>query len=436
MRSDRILWTAFFFFALTATGWAAEPGELRGGEARTGAVAVDCAGSYLRIDVDGEAPRIAARGHVWEGPGADALRPAATGRFDGCLVADAVGDPAGRFLYVAVAREPFFGRDGTRGYRVASLRLPDLELVSFVELDGVSDGPVSLLLSPGGGELLVSYSEGRPTELEGEPGPRFLRLPAPDVGSALVLSTKGQRGVKASPVENAVSAAARWVGEGRIVDGPRVLDERGEVLRRVDPYVAFGAWATGAFPGLVRKGAGGRPFLPIAFADSAADRMVFVVNPDWKTANDAHEGGLVVLDLVSGKTVAIPVDDRPAALDPASRGTPTVHLTPGGERVVVEAHELRRRSVEEREERFKTGTLRVYDTVSGRLSRTVSLGAAPGFSARVLGFSGDGRLLFYGSRETVLVVDLEEGEVLARLEAGPRFDPYWVVSLVPCGSRP
>jgi hypothetical protein len=428
MRS-KSLSTAFLVFALASAGWAAEPDR---SDAVHGLLAVDCAGSYVRIATGGDAPRVVARGALWDGPGAGVLRPSATGRFDGCLVADAVGDPRGRYVYVAVARDPFVGRDGTRGYRVAALRLPDLALGSFVDLDGVADGPVSLVLAPAGGELLVSYAMGPASEVSA--GPRFLRLPAPDLGSAALLATKRRATPEAAPVHNALSTAARWVGEGRIVDGQRVLDDRGEILLTVDPYTAFGAWASGAFPDLVRKGAGGRPYLPIAFADAAAERMVFVVDPDWGASGAPEPGGLVVFDLASGKTVAIPTASRAAAFDPSSRATPTVHLTPDGQRVVVEDHERRRGSATEPEGRFRTGTLRIYDAISGRLVNTVSLGRPPGVSARVLGFSGDGKILVYGDRETLYVVDLAAGDVLAKLDPGKGFDPYWVVGFVPYGS--
>lgn len=431
MRNGTV-WTAILFSALATAGSAAAPVESPAGDAPTGVLAVDCSGSYLRIATEGTASRIEARGRIWEGPGGDELRPAATGRFDGCLVADAVGDRAGRFLYVVVARDPFFGPEATRGYRVAVLRLPDLELTSFVDLDGVSDGPVSLLLSPDGSELLVSYVKGgSPTS--GAPEPRLLRVPVADVESRPTLSPEGGRESVDRVAERPLSAGAFWPEEGRILDGPRVLNDRGEVLRRIDPYSAFGRSALDAFPGLVRKGAAGAPYLPIAFADAAANRLVFVVNPDWRTGGGVERGGLVIYDLPSGRTVAIPTEVRVAAFDPVSRGTPTVRLTPDGERVVVETHELRRAPDTKREERFKTGELRVYDAVSGSPSATIALGTAPGFGARVVGFSRDGRLLFYGSRKTVFVVDLVAAEVLAKLDAGVGFDPYWVVSLVQYG---
>jgi|GEM_PF-2921736 len=382
----------------------------------SGVLAVDCSGAYVRLAADDGGTKIVARGHLWDKAVDD--RPLATSRFDGCLVADAVGDSGGRYLYAAIARQPFQRPDGTRDYRVVALRLPGLEPVASFRLDRVEEGPMSLMLSPGGEELLISFSRSTP---------RLLRLPTPGLQPPPTLLAKNGPSETEALSGEVLSSAASWIGPGRLVDGPRILDERGEVLARINPYDAFGKRADGRFLGLMRRGVAGKRYLAIAYAASAADKMLFVVNPDWSHDSEPAGAGVVVYDLESHQTVMIPLGGFVAALDPGSRATPSVHLTPDGEKVVVEGVEWR--PGEGGEVRVKTGTLAIFDARTGERLGAVDLGADLGPAARVLGFSPDGEQLYYGTHREIFRVSLTGGQAPSSVDVGPGFDPYWTLGL-------
>ncbi len=382
----------------------------------SGALAVDCSGAYVSLAAGDGGTVAVARGHLWD-KAVDA-RPLSTGRFDGCLVADAVGDPGGRYLYAAIARQPFQRPDGTRDYRVVALRLPGLEPVGSFELQRVEEGPISLMVSPGGGELLISFSRSTP---------RLLLLPTPGLKPPPTLLAKNGQADREALSGEVLSSAARWVGSGRLVDGPRILDERGEVLARINPYDAFGKSADTRFPGLMRRGVSGKSYLAIAYADSAAEKMLFVVNPDWSHGAVATGAGVAVYDLESHQTVMIPLKGFAAALDPGSRATPSVHLTPDGEKVVVEG--VVWRQGDEGEVRVKTGAFTIFDARTGARLGAVELGSDLGRTARVLGFSPDGGELYYGTHRQLFRVSLAGDRAPVAVDAGPGFDPYWTLGL-------
>jgi hypothetical protein len=103
--------------------------------------------------------------------------------------------------------------------------------------------------------------------------------------------------------------------------------------------------------------------------------------------------------------------------------------------VVAERHQWRR-GPDGLDERYKLGSLEVYDAATGALVNTIALGTTPGFAARVLGFSPGGRFLYHGSHQAILVVDLTGQAAPVELAVGPEFDPYWTVSLLAVRSRP
>lgn len=407
MGRGKLLTVTLLLSAWTATAWSIESGRPPVDKSGRGILLVDCAGTYLRIAIENTSLQLADEGRIWDAPGVwDA-------RFHGCLVPDAASTPDGKYLYVVVAREPFYDAADSRDYRVASLRIPSLDVVSHVELPDVVDGQVSILLSPDAGQVQVWHTTSR--------GARALRLPISDGRFA------GSSGKEPDVVEQAVSDRAYWSGKDRIVDESFVVDERGRDVRRVNPYASFGSWARTAFPDLVRKGAKGAPFLQLSRADSAADRMLFVVNPDRRSGPGPLGGGLVVFDLQSGKTTAIRLPMRPSALP----DTPTARLTPDGTRVVLEEHEY------EREEDFRrrTGTIRIYDADSGHLLSTVFLADQPGFSGneRIAGFAQREQLMFYGNGEKIFVIDLLHGVLRATLEPEIQFYPQAAIGVVSYG---
>ena len=161
---------------------------------------------------------------------------------------------------------------------------------------------------------------------------------------------------------------------------------------------------------LQRTGETGKHYLDIVFAESAAGRMLFIVGWDTMTAQSPAAGGLLVYDAVKeGVLSSIITPYREAAFELTS-GTPTVHLTPNGQVVIVEEYQWQAAPAASGmapvQERFKTGKFALYNATSGALISTILVDPAPGDSGRIIGFSSDSTLMYYASTENMYVVDL------------------------------
>lgn len=122
-----------------------------------------------------------------------------------------------------------------------------------------------------------------------------------------------------------------------------------------------------------------------------------------------------------------------AAFDPTRRATPTAHLTPDDETILVEHYDWRATASEATAAgaavRFKTGRLDLYEAANGALLRTIELDSAPGARARLAGFSPDSSIALIGARERIHVVDLR-GEAPSWSAAGAGLDGFWLQGVV------
>jgi hypothetical protein len=362
--------------------------------------------------------------------------PAAAG-FDGCLVADLAADPERGLLYAVVAREARVDAQGRRRHALVALRLQDLARQADADL-GTAEGGVRLLLSPARDQLLVSSSrwEGIGGEDAWRNQTRRFSVPALEPETAhedLRLATAPGR----LPTSSALSGAAVWASGDRVVDQTLVLDTAGRVLERLDPYALLPGEARRRLRGLERAGAPGRSYLPIAFAGSTAERALFVVgyDPGPDVAPPPEGAALFVYDFGSGAALRpIRVPERVAAYDPTRRETPTAHLTPDGDAVLVEEFDWREVEVapgERAPARVKTGRLALWAVATGTRLRAFQV--APGPAARLIGFSADGGVAWLGSRQRLVAVALDgrRPPVVLRPAA---FDPAWAVGVA--DSRP
>jgi hypothetical protein len=394
------------------------------------ATAVDCAGAYLQLDLAGR--EVAARGQIWEHPSMTDLRPSPTGRFDGCLVAAVAADRDRGRLYAAVARDSYLNSRGGRRYRLVALSLPSLERLASVDLGAELDGPPALLLSVDRHRLLVGYSMGVGSGARAAWRNVIASFALP--GLTPLAATEKLRPIAEDdpdPLYVTFQPGSYWDGNGRIVDGTKILDPEGRVLERIIPYRLIDDGTRAAFRHLEAAGAAGRMYLPIAFADTAGERALFVVGSD-RGRDRAPGSGLWLYDLESGVTLArISTSVPVAAFDPTRRATPTAHLTPNGEGIVVEHFERRPHAASAPEEvRFKTGRLDLYEAASGRLERTFELQPAPGSRARLAGFSPDSRIALVGARERIYAVDLTAETSPWAAATGGQIDGFWLQGLV------
>lgn len=269
------------------------PGEL--------ATAIDCAGSYLQLDL---ARRdVAARGRIWDHPSMADLRPSPAGRFDGCLMATMAADRERALLYAVLAQDAFLNPRGSRRYRLVALSLPGLERIVSVDLGAEIEGPVALLPTADGSRLLASYSvvEGAGRRASWRNVIARFELPAL---TPLEVTEKLRQiaGDDPDPLYVSFQLGSYWDGNGRIVDRTKILDSEGRVLQRIDGYRLLDEGTRIAFRKLEAAGVAGRKYLPLALAQSAASRALFVVGSDRRAK--AAGSGLWLYDLAAGLTLA------------------------------------------------------------------------------------------------------------------------------------
>jgi hypothetical protein len=382
--------------------------------------------------VDLDKQRLIAEGTLWDHPSMQALRPPTVSSFDGCPVADIKTDTSQNLMYVALAREPRLDVDGKRHYVIASLRLPELSLASEADLEDNLETLPRLLLSEDREQVMVSYSSYE--EKGGLPSWRNIinyftpsRLRRVRREEALRLDVNGTRLPSSMPL----STSATWASGQRILDRTFILDSAGRVLEHIDPYAQLSHEARDRLQAALRIGEEGAPYLAIAYADNAAGRTLFVVGDDLVGGHGTS--GLWVHDLSTGMSPRpILTSEIVAAYDPASPETPSVHLTPDGNSVLLEDFEWR--PINDRSEggssRFKTGRLSLYSVSAGNLIRTIQLQPAPGFATRMVGFSPDGNFALIGTPELLYVVPIDQKQAPIALRSVHGFNPFWSVSAV------
>jgi hypothetical protein len=394
----------------------------------TYAYLVDCSGDYIRIDT--EKQQIVSRGKIWDGPLGEAIRPSEWMRFDGCLVHGIQHDSQGGLIYIVAPKEGTVDTQGRNHYRIAALKLPNLELIKKVELKPALDTPPAILLTPEGGELLVSYSiaeQSQGKDLWHDVVQRY-RVPefeqvetAEDLYSFSAYEENPMLGLR-------FSDHAYFDKAGRIVDRNKVLGKDGKILHRTDGYSLLTDSIKQTLRQLERTGVGGRKYLDITFADSAADRLLFVIGRDSENNHVVNGSGLLVYDVEGGHTLSPVVTPYAMApFDPTHSGTPTAHLTPNGDLIVVEQYEWRDINQDSTfpsdYQRFKTGEIALYDVNTGSLLSKIFLDPPPGFFAHVIGFSPDGKLMYYLSQDYIYGVDLSGNQPPKKLLLSERLSP-------------
>ena len=219
-------------------------------------------------------------------------------------------------------------------------------------------------------------------------------------------------GVVSGPI---LSDDAYADGSGKVIDGDRVIVAANGAVSSIHGHELLTDSLRRQFQSLQRTGATGTSYLDVVFADSAAGKMLFIVAWDAMSNQSAAGGGLVVYDAAKEVVSSVVTPYREAAYE-LIPGTPTVHLTPNGQIAVVEEYQWRGSAASagvSSQQRFKTGTIALYDATSGSQLRTIQLSPAPGESGRFVGFSSDSTLMYYTSGLNMYVVDLMQGESLA-----------------------
>lgn len=388
-------------------------------------VLVDCAGRYVRL---GTAGSIVAEGGLWDDSSMSGLRVDADSGFEGCLVTGIQSDAGRGILYAVLTREPREDSEGRRHYVVVALDSKKLVRLAQIELETAIAGGVSILLSSDRQELVLSYS--RYEEAGGQGAWRNLleRFSAPALTRVKTQENLHLEDAPGLPSSTHLSNSASWIDGHRILNDTTVLDEDGHVLEQLNPYDLIPVETANELSYLRKPGTPGRTYLPISYADSAGGRVLFIVGHDL-VGEQQVGSALWIYDAAEGTSLRpIRVPETVAAYDPGTRGTPTAHLTPDGNSILLESYQWQSGGADGNV-RVKTGDLRLYDVASGKLTRTFNLEPAPGVAARLLGFSPDGAIAFIGSSNRLYSIPLDRSAPITVARSTRGFDPFWTIGL-------
>lgn len=368
------------------------PLDARGSSLPKYAYFVSCSGSFAKLDT--QTNKIVSHGNVLTPGSLSALDIENSQNIAGCLINNLQYSLATQLVYAAV---PTRGSDSS--YLVAAFRMPDFKLVAKT---GPFTSLPNLLLSSDGVQLSVEDENQRLIYQA-----RDLNLIGPaDVRPAL-----------------GVSSAAHWT-DGTVIDANQVFSDQGQLLRRVDGNALLTPILKQKWGTLQRDGVNGKSYIPISYADSDDGRMIFVAGNDMPADQKNFQSGIVVYDVSTDKilgTALIPF--RAAGADPTHFDTPTIHLVPFHNWMVVEDYgwssstsSTDSAQVSNEYFRFKTGKLVLCNVKDGSVLRIFQLAPAPGVLGRVIGFSPEGRFLYYGSSERIYTVDLNGEQPIDSVE--------------------
>jgi hypothetical protein len=378
----------------------------------------DCSGRFFRVDLS-----VGTRTEPADIPGWVRGR-----RIPVCSVESIAVDSTESVVYVAM---PTVSRDNLLGDghdQIVALRPPGMNILNSLDLPYATNQlPLLRQLVPAH-ELLITYDT--PSDKSDSLGAAVEFSMSTDRPEQLVF--KNQLDGQVTPrvlSQPALSETAYLEASGRVVDRDRVGYMNGS-MSTVNGRSLLNDSMRQQFQSLQRTGIGGDRYLDVTFADSAAGKMLFLVGWDFK-GNRSAAGAFFVYDALEERVISSAVTPyREAAYELVS-GTPTIHLSPDGRTVVVEEYRwgaTDRSSEQSVETRFKTGRIAVYNAATGGLLHTLDLSPVPGTSGRVLGFSLDGNIMYYASRDHMYVVDLA-GDQTKSFPLPPQFSPMKVVTL-------
>jgi hypothetical protein len=375
----------------------------------TSAVVFACDGRFMKVDV--------ASGQVVASGTAGDVAPG-TRKFDGCLIDDVRVDSRTGRIYAVLPKELVQDQRGRRHYRVVALDADTLKIASTHEIPEALEGPPRIVLDSMQQNLLVNYVV-----------PREAWQASKDIVQRYSIPGFGVS-VNTAPAKILLAARDPFIdSRGVIVDGRTTYESDGSQREEIDGYALLNETLKRKFADLVRVGRTGNRFLDISFADSAGGRMAFVLAWDMRDNRSPAGGGVVVYDIAEKRVVSSFHAPYPVAPFEGAIGTPTVHLTSDGSQVVVESSDWlppQSGSPGSGFKRVKTGKFAIFNADTGALVGSVDLGFRRWLPGWVIGFSDDGKHLYYSSHETLYLVDLASVKVSSTVALPQGFLPIAV----------
>jgi len=366
----------------------------------------DCGARYLQLN----APSGAALGS-----GVYGVFTQSHSRVDGCLIAD-VADKNQKMLYALMPEDPRLDENGEQRFIVGVLDRKTLKVVHKYELPNKQAARPMLLFDSSRQELLVAMDNYE----------TWQRLEIKSDGS---LSPSGPSIAIQTPFP---TSPVPYIDEqGNIVDGLRVLDPQGRLIKQVQADAILDPALQEDFASLTLVNGSTRHYYGTIPAASAADRIVFTVG--WDTeATRVPSAGVIVYDLGAGRVISSfhsVFSVAPGYTGEA--GVPSLHLSPDGRKIVLEQYEWQPTVGEPSGlSRFRTGKIAVYDADTGLLTGTVIMDASHAKNAdgHLIDFSNDGHSLYYWFDRHLYVIDLRDASIAATVVLPDNFEPARIVS--------
>ena len=337
-------------------------------------------------------------------------------RIDGCLISNIL-DEGKSGLFALLPQSLQENDNDARDFIVATLDVKTLKTLQSYPLPTKQANDPSLLYDSARQALLTFFDNGHSLQ----------RL---EIKANGVLMPLGP----ASTFELSFPASKKPYidGQGNIVDGDRLLNEQGRLIRHISGDSLFDSVLQRNFSAhtLIRGSA--RHYDFATEIASAGNRIVFFVGGDAEDER-VSAAGVMVYDLLQGHVVTTFLSTFPV-LGPLYLD-PTLHLTPDGKKIINEQYswipsDPSPVSKEElRLSPFRTGVIAIYDADTGLLTGKVSMKAAPLAQpwGRVVNFSSDNHFLYYLYDQHIYVIDLESARVVSELPLPDQFDPVAVV---------
>jgi hypothetical protein len=300
-------------------------------------------------------------------------------------------------------------------YELVAIRLSDLRKLADIRL-GKAIGPPTIVRDDSDNRLFVSI-----TRPDGSDHLFQVFLPLTDA-EELVRQTSEN-----SQFPGLVDEHPYILKSDVIVDGERILDERGNLIRRVSGD-SLQSPELLSFYTSVHDSHLPANVLGADFADSAAGKMLFIVGDDFMDGEmPVGKSGLLIYDLRSVTVTTTFIAKSNTGTDILLQGA-TTRLSPDGDTLILDQYSWKAadESMPEGENnsfiRYRTGTFYIYDTVSGTLLHTAELGTKAAGTGSPLGISPDGRFMALPTAGEIAIVDLKEDRT-TQIQLPPNMNP-------------
>lgn len=371
---------------------------------------IDCSGRYIKVS------------RTVSGPMETGTLPIATAngfavsRLDGCLV-DAVQSLRSQSALVTIAaRDRVLDPSGKRRYSVVSFDLSTLKQKSTYDIPVSQSEAPRLVLSTSGKSVHIVYSSN-------QPGKAPLTVDRLDASTMVARATDGLDETAAKKISSSENISIDDGGNIKIDSTP--IDSYSSASTNVTALKAIISHWSSRLAAESSSSKGNQDKPKFAYAGSSAGIAVYIAGWDMSKAH-YQNGAILAYDLVNQAVIGgFRTDFRLAPFD-GTLWTPTVHLSPNGTTVIIEAYEWVTFSGNQGV-RSKTGELVAYDIRTGTLLGRVKLTPAPAQSGRVIGFAEGGKTMLYTSKEKFFAIDIASMTIASSADLPTGFEPVAAV---------